>query len=483
MPNQQFLWTVQRLKEDIPQESTQNELALRMHVPNECVWEFIEKVARKLDNREEQEIDRAQVVLKETIDISTQLHDELRQLQLEEKRLITDGTERVLRAANFPIVEPKQGSKDDAERIQVHCSLEQLSRQRPLITFETIMQLFISAEATRDLQAINPVHNDESCEHLLSQLAAVAFRAVRWFQIKLCLDEATSLKKNCEELSDRFLAACSENTSEAPQSTLFSVAVLVKNTATALIDNLTKERSYCSQPRRYGHVWEYDPRLLFFEFVKGFLLRKSQYDLLCEFLQSAIKDESSVREMIMGAGKTTVIAPLLSLILGAEKRKGKKRVVMQIMPKQLLVMSHQVLKSVFSSVLGKRVYTFNFSRSDASLKKPAGSKALLRKFESACNNQTIVCTTPAAIKSLLLYYLLLVSEIESSSNAVLLPLTKLGKHAEKASMLAQQLKEKSQSAEDIKKILSMWRGGIALLDEVDLVLHPLKSEVKSKHHS
>ena len=129
MPNQQFLWTVQRLKEDIPQESTQNELALRMHVPNECVWEFIEKVARKLDNREEQEIDRAQVVLKETIDISTQLHDELRQLQLEEKRLITDGTERVLRAANFPIVEPKQGSKDDAERIQVHCSLEQLSRQ------------------------------------------------------------------------------------------------------------------------------------------------------------------------------------------------------------------------------------------------------------------------------------------------------------------------------------------------------------------
>ena len=57
------------------------------------------------------------------------------------------------------------------------------------------------------------------------------------------------------------------------------------------------------------------------------------------------------------AGKTTVVAPLLALLLG-----NHQTLVMQVVPPALLEFSRSVMRQRFSSILQKPVYTFNFDR-------------------------------------------------------------------------------------------------------------------------
>ena len=157
---------VQRLKDDISnatQEDMQNSLALSTHMPNE--WDFIEQVACGLEDacgrraEFDKDVVHAQSVLTEAQLVSEQLIHDLTERQRTEKELIAQGRDQVFILANYPKVEQWHDIEDKVERIQVQCLLEQLSRQRPLITFETVMQLFLSSEATNDLQAINPIHN------------------------------------------------------------------------------------------------------------------------------------------------------------------------------------------------------------------------------------------------------------------------------------------------------------------------------------
>lgn len=77
------------------------------------------------------------------------------------------------------------------------------------------------------------------------------------------------------------------------------------------------------------------------------------------FITATKKRESRVQQMIMGAGKTTVISPLLTLILA-----NSEQMVLHVMPSALLDMSRNVLRRSFSCLLiPKRVYTLSFDRS------------------------------------------------------------------------------------------------------------------------
>ena len=46
------------------------------------------------------------------------------------------------------------------------------------------------------------------------------------------------------------------------------------------------------------------------------ILRKQQYDLVIKFKEHADTGRSLCHQMIMGAGKTTVVAPMLALLIG-----------------------------------------------------------------------------------------------------------------------------------------------------------------------
>eukprot|EP00666_Eupelagonemidae_sp_cell4sb_P018014 gene18014-biopygen13061 len=62
-----------------------------------------------------------------------------------------------------------------------------------------------------------------------------------------------------------------------------------------------------------------DPRFLVFEFMADVILRKQQVHMICAFmdrLQPVGKrpGRSSVWQMLMGAGKTTIVTPILCLL-------------------------------------------------------------------------------------------------------------------------------------------------------------------------
>jgi hypothetical protein len=66
-------------------------------------------------------------------------------------------------------------------------------------------------------------------------------------------------------------------------------------------------------------VYEIDPRFLLFEFSHGLLLRLSQVQLIHQLLSDMRGGKSVCHQMIMGAGKTTVVGPLVAMLVASSK--------------------------------------------------------------------------------------------------------------------------------------------------------------------
>ena len=127
----------------------------------------------------------------------------------------------------------------------------------------------------------------------------------------------------------------------------------------------------------------FDPRLLAFEYAFNLLLRSQQVQLVDQFTVAARAGQSCVNQMIMGQGKTTVVAPLLALLLG-----NHQTLVMQVVPNALLEFSRSVMRQRFSSILQKPVYTFTFDRFTAASPELL-SKILQARSLSAPRNAPI----------------------------------------------------------------------------------------------
>ena len=67
-----------------------------------------------------------------------------------------------------------------------------------------------------------------------------------------------------------------------------------------------------------------DPRLLVFEFTYGLVLRKAQVEMVRDFIARVSSSKSMCRQMIMGGGKSSVIAPLLGLLLADGKQETNR---------------------------------------------------------------------------------------------------------------------------------------------------------------
>ena len=93
----------------------------------------------------------------------------------------------------------------------------------------------------------------------------------------------------------------------------------VKFTAHSLAEALRVRRNCVQQNPQTGEL-SYDPRFLAFEFINNIVLRKQQCQLVVRFLHTVETGKSLCHQLIMGAGKTTVVGPLLALILADGKR-------------------------------------------------------------------------------------------------------------------------------------------------------------------
>ena len=194
--------------------------------------------------------------------------------------------------------------------------------------------------------------------------------------------------------------------------------------------------------------------------------------------------------MLMGEGKTTVVCPLLGYLLATDTR-----MVCQVVPHALLEFSRGTLRKSYSGVIRRSVVTLKFDRYTT-----LSDGKLLDAMRKARDERAIVITSPTALKSLALKFLealhLLdqshVAFEESRMNSSILKqskdiVTKMfgvrrGKSrservADAGALSEEELEALRKEAFCASEIFQIFHQGLLILDEVDLILHPLKSEL------
>lgn len=226
-----------------------------------------------------------------------------------------------------------------------------------------------------------------------------------------------------------------------------------------------------------GNFIEFDPRYLVFEFTYSLMLRKSQVILVNKLIHTLRNNGSMCHQMIMGAGKTTVVTPLLALMLA-----DGKSLVTQVVPHALLEFSRGVMREKFAAVVRKPIFTFSFSRGTAI------SRDLYLKLCKARDSKAIICATPTSVKSFMLKFIEMMKILEEKKFGTMR--SKMANNsffgAFSLSAIARRFKDSIELVEtDVQpqevyycvEILKLFKTGVLLLDEVDLLLHPLKSEL------
>ena len=179
--------------------------------------------------------------------------------------------------------------------------------------------------------------------------------------------------------------------------------------------------------------------------------------------------ESVVTQLIMGAGKTSVVAPLLALLMASPTCLN-----LQCMPHALLEMGRNVMREKFSAIVRRPVFTFNFNRFSKI------DAALYQKIRKAREMRAIVIASPTAIKSFMLKHVEFMRHLEHEKNSTVKKggfFRNFGLGAAQAMFNRKFNEVDATEVYYLKQTLEIFRTGILVIDEVDLVLHPLRSEL------
>ncbi|GMF14309.1 unnamed protein product [Phytophthora lilii] len=327
----------------------------------------------------------------------------------------------------------------------------------PRVTFDFLTSLLASDSFEADLKARNPFAVNVTAD-LVEKILLVLFLCSRIVHINRTVQAARALLKHLRGL----------NTSQSGEDWSSKVK-MTRQASRDLAGMLLSKRYYLRGVSAGGSSgWHFDPRFLVFEYVFDILLRGRQVQMIDSFLTSLEKGNSRVQQMIMGAGKTTVVGPLLTYILA-----DKEHLVTHVMPTALLEQSRQVLRSRFSNrVLRKRIFTFEFDRAISD--DPAAALQMFTKLDRARRHGDVVCASPESIKSMMLKLVELLHSLDESSDIIELPLTSASQNIRR---LRRVLEDRSEMADELHKTLRLWQSGILIMDEVDVLLHPLRSEL------
>eukprot|EP00929_Paragymnodinium_shiwhaense_P044942 TRINITY_DN23026_c0_g1_i2.p1 TRINITY_DN23026_c0_g1~~TRINITY_DN23026_c0_g1_i2.p1 ORF type:complete len:4431 (+),score=980.35 TRINITY_DN23026_c0_g1_i2:153-13445(+) len=353
---------------------------------------------------------------------------------------------------------------DDLRKLRQRCG------QAPTLSLSSLVAALSSRdpEAKQALMAANPSLTADLIDSLYAMIALMLFHTVRVGQVSRA---QSALRALMTEL--RTGAGISGGPAE-------QLSMRLKAQATAEQLNATRRFAKLS-----GNSLMFDPRLLTFEFLFDIMLRGEQVKLLIAFMQSALngKGQSLCHQMIMGAGKTTVIAPLLALLLA-----DGRRLVCACMPAALVDMSRSIMIERFSSpVLPKPVLTVHFARDS-----PA-TPAFRDRLYAAAANKAVVVSAPTQLKSIVLKQVELLTALHASQRRqgqqqpkqaaefMQLPSWLVGKAARRPpfseDLSAEEEASKATEARVCGDVLQLLHGGVMLMDEVDLLLDPLKSEL------
>lgn len=241
----------------------------------------------------------------------------------------------------------------------------------------------------------------------------------------------------------------------------------LKNVKSSILHASKELGALLSSKRTYMKTNAFDPRYLVFEYLFDIMLRPRQIEMVEDFLAG---DTSRVQQMIMGAGKTTVVGPLLTLMLttGAE-------LVMHVMPSVLLEQSRQILRQRFQTIITKRIYTFSYDRNTE--ESDDHIEMLYLKLLRATSHGNVVCSSPESIKSLFLKFIELHHSIEQDFDITSITDDTRDRQRKECLALRESMEAKTKLRSGILRILKLWQTGVLIMDEVDVLLHPLRSEL------
>ena len=371
--------------------------------------------------------------------------------------------------------------------------LHRLKNLRSSVTIELVIGEHLSSTGEEELLILNPYIKEPS--KVTRLVSSMLLHTSRVHHANACVAMTRSLTlllsslKNKLEFQKRavqqgqseslqFSISLSSSDSDLKSSGSHSSSILtslqkIQHSSSSLAKLITSKRHYGSYSAGEA-TFSYDPRFLVFEFIFDILLRGRQVEMVNQFVADCTSGVSRVQQMIMGAGKTTVVGPLLALILA-----DGKSLVTQVMPTALLEQTRQVMRSRFSRIVVKRVYTLEFDRS---VKDGIEFVAeVYSKLNAAREGAAVVCSSSEAIKSVMLKFVELLHSLEQDAESVLAGNAKVIDRVllskKQVQLMQTEMLNRSDMADKLVRILDIWANGILIMDEVDVLLHPLRSEL------
>ena len=295
-------------------------------------------------------------------------------------------------------------------------------------TIDALVPALVSTHGAADLARAFAFVGDSEAREALETLTRVALVHGRLLHARRALEHA------------RRLAAARDNRLRA-------------QCAQRLVDELRTRRWHAVD----GAL---DARMLAFEFERAIMLREAQVDVLRAFARAAERDDGAhVRQLIMGHGKTTVIAPLLALMLAS-----RDALVTVCVPDALVGMSQRALAAALGGLWRRRVASVAFSRHSLGDVDPVGGARRLRRRLELC---APVVATASTLKALVLRVVELAGRQCDAFGC-----ETDGEFVSRAHERAELAKLRGAVA-----LFGAAERGVLLLDKVDVLLHALKSEL------
>ena len=407
--------------------------------------------------------------------ILRELLEGIRRVTADDKTAANEAMSAALATANGLRKDVESGTK------MLRLGLQRRARAWAEVTFEDLIECLTCDGGEHILSRLSP---DVSAKqivdalHLTSQALLLTLRATLAARAAAMVADTLIALTNCAKA--------------AAVDGIDSVDRDLRLRALAIAQLISVERHYfktdSANPFSKATSLTFDPRLLVYEYSQSIVLRKRQVELTRDFVATAENGGGQCAQMLMGEGKTTVVCPLLGFILAKSSS-----LVVQVVPHALLEFSRSTQRKAYSGVIRRSVVTLEFNRYTS-----LADGAILGALRKAKENRAIVIASPTSIKSLALKFLEVCHLLDQSYIAMRDGKTggMLARGTELVGRMFTGAKSRSERVADaggltveemdhlraealaaLAEIFEIFQTGTLILDEVDLILHPLKSEL------
>ena len=204
-----------------------------------------------------------------------------------------------LQVANF--FDPTEGGETE-RRQKLTFALRCSANLEPQCYAEYLFGALLSSKWQEDIQTLNPYLASQDVDAMMGAIGVTVLRASRIGHLNRAIGATVTL-------SAMLVKATKLPVSErqVKQTQLFPNIVQACERLSA---QLRAKRHYVKEEHKDVHGYQYtehvcDPRFLVFEFTWNIILRRNQVSIVTTFLEGLEQGKSTVKQMIMGAGKTT----------------------------------------------------------------------------------------------------------------------------------------------------------------------------------